>query len=81
MSATSTKVKVKCISKKECHTYNTDGTKQTEIEMHVGYDQKNVYFQQSGGTGMKLMTINQEAADMFELGKDYDIIISPCESE
>jgi len=72
-----TKVKCKCISKKESASYNKERPIQTEIELQVPYDQNSIYFQLSGGTALKLNTVNQEAADMFEIGKDYDVLISP----
>jgi hypothetical protein len=73
----STKVKVKCISKKESQNYNKENPITTAIELQVPYDQSSVYYQMSGGTALTLNTVNQEAADMFEIGKDYDVVISP----
>jgi hypothetical protein len=35
----------------------------------------------SGGTNLTLNTVNQDAADMFVIGKEYDIVISPSENE
>jgi len=75
----STKVKCKCISKKESASYNKDNPIQTGIELQVPYDQNSISFQLSGGTSINLQTINKEAADMFVIGKDYDILISPSE--
>ena len=78
--ANSTKVVVTCLSKKESKNYNTtEGQSKfiTEIELNVPYDQSSVYFQYSGQTAFSLKTTNQEAADMFEVGGEYDIIISP----
>jgi hypothetical protein len=74
-----TKVKVKCVSKKESQNYDPNHPITTAIELQVPYDQNSIYYQLSGGTGMVLNTVNQEAADMFQLGKDYDILISPSE--
>lgn len=71
-----TKVKVKCISKKETVSYNKENPVATSIELQVPYDQSSVYYQLSGGTGITLNTINKAAADMFELGNDYEILIS-----
>ena len=73
----STIVKVKCISKKESQNYNKERPICTAIELQVPYDQNSIYFQLSGGTALVLNTVNQEAADMFQLGKDYDVVISP----
>jgi hypothetical protein len=77
----STKVKVKCISKKESANYNKEFPISTGIELQVPYDQSSIYYQMSGGTGLTLNTVNQAAADMFKIGADYDIIICPSESE
>jgi hypothetical protein len=73
----STIVKVKCTSKKESINYDPAKPVSTGIELQVPYDQNSVFYQLSGGTTMVLNTVNQEAADMFKLGEDYDIVISP----
>lgn len=73
----STKVVAKCVSKKESQSWNEENPIQTVIELEVPYDQNSVYWKMSGGTNLELNTINKQAADMFELGKEYDIIISP----
>lgn len=52
---------------------------QYELKFNVGYDQSSVYFQQSGGTQPVFNTVNQEVADMFEVGKKYAIEIYPVE--
>jgi hypothetical protein len=75
----STKVKCKCISKKESASYSKENPIQTAIELQVPYDQSSIYFQLSGGTSVLLNTVNQAAADMFVIGKDYDLVISPSE--
>lgn len=77
----STKVKVKCISKKESVNYNTEHPIATAIELQVPYDQKSIYWQLSGGTNLTLNTVNKNAADMFVIGDEYDIIISPAIAE
>ncbi len=74
---TSTKVKVKCVSKKETQNYSPNQPIATAIELEVPYDQNSVYWKLSGGTNLTLNTVNQEAANMFAIGKDYDIVISP----
>ena len=73
----STIVKCKCVAKKESITYNKERPKSTAIELMVPYDQSSIYYQMSGGTNITLNTVNQEAADMFQIGSDYDIVISP----
>ena len=73
----STIVKVKCNSKKEVLNYDPKKPISTSIELIVPYDQNSIFYQMSGGTNLVLNTVNKEAADMFELGKDYDIVISP----
>lgn len=73
-----TKVKVKCLSKKEGIHY--DGKSPAwQIEFGIPYDPTSVYYQLSGGTAPILNTINKDAADMFIVGNDYDIIIKPSE--
>ena len=76
-----TKVKCRCVSKKQ--TVNWDKAKPIAhaIELQVPYDQNSIYYQLSGGTALVLNTINQEAANMFELGKDYDLTIAPSVPE
>lgn len=77
----STKVKVKCISKKESMSYSKENPIATQIELQVPYDQNSIYYQMSGGTGINLNTVNQQAADMFVIGNDYDVVISPSVPE
>lgn len=78
-----TKVVCKCMSKKEsANTYQGDikeHPKRFVIELQVPYDPKSVYYLMSGETNMFLNTINQDAAEMFQIGKDYNLIISPVE--
>jgi hypothetical protein len=74
-----TKVKVRCISKKESENFDPKNPVTTNIELKVPYDQNSIYYQLSGGTGFNLNTINKEAAGMFIIGKDYDVIIAPSE--
>jgi hypothetical protein len=74
-----TKVVVQCISKKESQSYNKDNPIQTMIELQVPYDQKNIYFQLSGGSNFVLNTINKDAADMFTIGGSYEVLISPAD--
>lgn len=76
---TSTKVKARCVSKKETANYDKENPIATAIELEVPYDQKSIYWKMSGGTNLTLNTVNQVAADMFKIGKDYDILISPSE--
>ncbi len=75
----STKVVAKCISKKESKNHDPENPIRTVIELQVPYDQKSIYWKLSGGTNLELNTVNQAAADMFELDKDYDIVISPSQ--
>jgi len=67
------------MSKKQRHNYDPANPIVTEIELSVPYEQNSIYYQLSGGTGILLCTINQEVAAMFEIGKDYDVLISPTE--
>lgn len=82
--ANSTKVVATCQSKKVTKNYNTSAGQSkfsTEIELLVPYDTTSVYYQFSGETAIKLKTTNQEAADMFEIGGEYDVFISPKSTE
>ena len=81
MAATSTIVRVTCNSKKEQVNYDKTKPVSTSIELYVPYDQNSVFYQMSGGTNIVLNTVNQEAADMFKLGEQYDIVISPAQLE
>jgi hypothetical protein len=76
-----TLVKVKCISKKETVNYDVAYPKATAIELQVPYDPKSIFYQMSGGTGILLQTVNQDAADEFIIGKEYDVRISLSEQE
>jgi len=77
----STKVKVKCVSKKESANYNKENPIATAIELEVPYDQNSIYWKLSGGTNMTLNTVNKAAADMFVIGNEYDMVISPSVAE
>lgn len=78
----STKVKVTCISKKESKNWNnTENPIATAIELDVPYDQASIYWKLTGGTNFILNTVNKAAADMFVLGNEYDIVISPTVAE
>lgn len=76
-----TKVVCKCTSKKESVNWDEKNPVSTAIELTVPYDQSSIYYQLSGGTALTLNTVNKSAADMFELGKDYDLLISPSVPE
>lgn len=80
-AASSTKVKVKCVSKKQSAHYDKENPTAHVIELEVPYDQKSIYWKLSGGTNLHLNTCNQAAADMFEIGKEYDVVIQPAEQE
>ncbi|MBN8821286.1 MULTISPECIES: hypothetical protein [unclassified Spirosoma] len=77
----STKVRVTCVSKKESKNWDTTNPIATAIELEVPYDQKSVYWKLSGGTNLTLNTVNKAAADMFVIGGEYDIVVSPAEVE
>jgi hypothetical protein len=74
---TSTKVKVTCISKKESKNWDKENPIAMAIELQVPYDQKSIYWAMSGGTNLVLNTVNKSAADMFIIGNEYDVLISP----
>lgn len=75
----STVVECTLISKKETQSYNPKQPIQTEMVFQIPYNQADIYYQQSGGTGLTLMTINQEAADQFKLGDKVRVTISKVE--
>lgn len=74
-----TKVVAKCVSKKEIQHYREDHPIRTEIELEIPYDENSVYYQMSGDSNFALRTVNQSAADMFVIGKNYEILIRPSE--
>ena len=74
-----TQVKCTCVSKKESKSWSNTNPIQTEIELQPPYDQTSVYWQMSGGTNLLLKTVNQIAADMFEIGGEYMVSIRPAE--
>jgi len=76
-----TKVVVTCISKKESKNWDINNPIATAIELEVPYDQQSVYWKLSGGTNMTLNTVNKEAADMFKIGNQYEMVISPVSTE
>ena len=80
---TQIKVYLESKTKKETgYPGNKDGVQpkpQFELKFNVGYDQNNVYFQQSGGTQPILNTVNEEVANSMEVGKWYMITIEPTE--
>jgi hypothetical protein len=78
-SLTNTYVEVKCISKKQSENWDKNKPLSHEIELQVPYDQNSIFYQMSGGTTLKLNTVNQQAADMFEIGKVYNVTIAPKE--
>jgi hypothetical protein len=75
-----TKVECQCVSKKESANVYQGNPKEHPkafvIELQVPYDPTSVYYALSGGTNLFLNTINEAAADMFVLGKKYEINIS-----
>lgn len=87
--ATTTRVRLQCtgITKAQnAWLKNEDGTPGTQatIELTIAYtnDPSNPNYpfaQQSGGTKFPLVTINESAAAMFEIGKEYNVDISAAE--
>lgn len=71
-----TVVQVKCISKKESINYNPEFPKSYAIEFEVPYDQNSIFWKMSGGTNIVLNTVNQAAADGFEIGKFFELNIT-----
>lgn len=88
MKADAVQVRMRCNGLNQTQSWqkNADGSSriQTKIDLHVQHtndptDPNYPYAQLSGGTTFPLTTINEAAAAMFELGKDYMITITPCE--
>lgn len=77
----STKVVCKCVSKKESGNYDPNFPILTEIELEVPYSQSSIYHKMSGGTNMVLRTVNQAAADMFQIRGNYALVITPSDEE
>lgn len=84
----SVKVRMTCTKKTAQKHYSQNSTGpvviQTIVDLEVKHttdkeDPNYPYAQLSGGTKFPLCTLNQEAADQFEIGKDYDVLITPAE--
>lgn len=80
------RMRVNKISQSEFWVKNPDGSFviQTQIDMGVvktndPNDPNYPYAQLSAGTTFPLHTINADAAKQFEIGKDYDVMITPAE--
>jgi hypothetical protein len=73
-----TQVKCACVSKKQARNYDKERPITHEIELEVPYDQNSIYHKLSGGTNMVLRTVNDQAAAMFEIGKEYMMVIRPA---
>lgn len=74
-----TKIKCTCASKKETQSFAIGNPINTCIELTIPYGADSIYYQMSGGTTMTLNTVNQDAANMFIVGDEYDILVSPAE--
>lgn len=75
----STVVEMTCVSKKEGYQYGSSGNPlETVIELAVPYGDS-VFHKLSGGTNQELRTINQDAADLFIIGKVYVMTLTPKE--
>lgn len=84
----SVKIRMRCnkISKQKHWNNDDSGNMQTQttIDLAVHHssdvnDPNYAYAQLSGGSVFPLTTINDKAANQFEIGKDYDIVITPSE--
>ena len=75
-----TTCRVECTTKKESKNYDEKNPIQYSIEFNVPYDPKSIYHQLSGQSGITLNTISKVAADLFVIGKSYDVLISPSEN-
>ncbi len=77
----STKVEVTCVSKKEIMNFDPKHPTIFRIELGVPYNPDSIYFQSMNGSKLELCTINQEAADMFKIGKKYEVLINPVKED
>lgn len=79
-----TVVEMTCSNKSQTqdqYNKNADGTvqNQNKITFDLPYEKNNIFYQLSGGTKVELNTVNQDAANMFEVGKKYKMEISKVE--
>lgn len=50
-------------------------SRQHEIDFNIPYAQGNVFYSLSGGTTLKLMTVNEDAVSEISAGKKYRMTI------
>jgi len=67
--------------KKSQNLYNKEHPYRFEIEVDVPYDTKSIFYQMSGGTKLILNTINEKAAELFEIGGVMVMTIHPKPKE
>lgn len=72
----STLVEVTCVSKKEKAHWSKEYPRAWEIELEVPYGENNIFWKLSGGTNLMLNTCNPAAADQFEIGGKFEVVIS-----
>lgn len=71
-------IEMDCESTKQGKPYdNGKGgkTRQHEIDFSIPYSQNNIFYQLSGGTALKLLTVNEDAVSEIAAGKKYRITI------
>lgn len=71
-------IEMECESTKQGKPYaNNAGvtSRQHEIDFSIPYGQNNVFYQLSGGTALKLLTVNEDAVSGVQAGKKYRITI------
>ena len=77
------KVIVECevVSKKESNNWDKNNPKAYEIEFQVPYDQNSIFHKLSGGTNAVLRTINEAAANQFQVGSKvrWELEVIPAE--
>lgn len=78
MNATVTHFEATCDNIKRS-TRGKDNTPTTEVEINIPYGSTDVYSRQSGGTTLKLVTVNEDAAAMFKVNGKYKVTIEPVE--
>ena len=71
-------IEMECESTKQGKPYanGIGGTnRQHEIDFNIPYAQNNVFYSLSGGTTLKLITVNEDAVSHVAAGKKYRMTI------
>lgn len=66
-------------STKQSLSHNTERPTQHEIQCNIPYGQNDVFYRTSGGTTLTLLTINDDAAEIFKAGRKVKLTIEPMD--